>query len=174
MVKVFLCPLWRLQIPKGKVVVLLGAGGAARAIAVELALAGAAKFYVVNRGQSRGEELTKLINEKTKAKPEFVEWSSTFDIPTDADVLINATSMGMAGATELQDINYSSIRKGMLVADVIVNPPHTPFLQKAEEQGAITLQGLGMVVNQAVISIKYWTGKDVDPTALRDELIRVL
>ena len=172
--KGFLMSFMEVADPKGKTVVLLGAGGAARAIAVELALAGASKFYVVNRGTSRGEELTKLLNDKTNAKAEFVEWSSTYEIPADAEVLINSTSMGMAGATELQNIEFMSIRKGMLVADVIVNPPHTPFLQKAEAQGAITLQGLGMVVNQAVISIKYWTGKDVDPTALRDELIRVL
>lgn len=160
--------------PKGKVIVLLGAGGAARAIAVELALDGASKFYVVNRGKARGEELTKLLNEKTSASAEYVEWSKTYSIPNDADVVINSTSMGMAGATELQDIDYSTIRKGMLVADVIVNPPHTLFLQKAEAQGAITLQGLGMVVNQAVISIKYWTGKDVDPSDLRDALLKVL
>lgn len=172
--KGFLMSFMEVADPKGKTVVLLGAGGAARAIAVELALAGASKFYVVNRGTSRGEELTKLLNDKTNAKAEFVEWSNTYAIPADAEVLINATSMGMAGASELQDIDFTSIRKGMLVADVIVNPPHTPFLQKAEEQGAVTLQGLGMVVNQAVISIKYWTGKDVDPSALRDELIRVL
>jgi shikimate dehydrogenase len=172
--KGFLMSFMEVSDPKGKTVVLLGAGGAARAIAVELALSGASKFYVVNRGKARGEELAKLLNEKTKAKAEFVEWNKTYSIPTDADVLINSTSMGMAGATELQDIDYSTIRSGMLVADVIVNPPQTPFLSKAEAQGAITLQGLGMVVNQAVISIKYWTGKDVDPNVLRDELIRVL
>ena len=172
--KGFLMSFMEVSDPKGKTVVLLGAGGAARAIAVELALSGASKFYVVNRGKARGEELAKLLNEKTKAKAEFVEWNKTYSIPTDADVLINSTSMGMAGATVLQDIDYSTIRSGMLVADVIVNPPQTPFLSKAEAQGAITLQGLGMVVNQAVISIKYWTGKDVDPNVLRDELIRVL
>lgn len=172
--KGFLMSFMEVSDPKGKTIVLLGAGGAARAIAVELALSGASKFYVVNRGKARGEELAKLLNEKTKAKAEFIEWNKTYSIPTDADVLINSTSMGMAGATELQDIDYSTIRSGMLVADVIVNPPQTPFLTKAEAQGAITLQGLGMVVNQAVISIKYWTGKDVDPNVLRDELIRVL
>ena len=172
--KGFLMSFMEVSDPKGKTIVLLGAGGAARAIAVELALSGASKFYVVNRGKARGEELARLINEKTNAKAEYVEWNKTYSIPADADVLINSTSMGMAGATELQDIDYSTIRSGMLVADVIVNPPQTPFLTKAEAQGAITLQGLGMVVNQAVISIKYWTGKDVDPNVLRDELIRVL
>ena len=73
-----------------------------------------------------------------------------------------------------QDIDFDSIRPGMLAADVIVNPPQTYFLDEAGKRGATTLQGLGMVVNQAVIGIKYWTGADVDPKDLNDELLRVL
>ena len=158
----------------GKTIVLLGAGGAARAIAVELALAGASKFYVVNRSRARGEELTALLNDKTKASAEFVEWNKTFEIPLDAEVVINSTSMGMVNTEGQQDINFDSIRPGMLAADVIVNPPQTYFLTEAAKRGAITLQGLGMVVNQAVIAIKYWTDVDVDPKDLSDELIKVL
>jgi shikimate dehydrogenase len=158
----------------GKTIVLLGAGGAARAIAVELALAGAKKFYVVNRSRARGEGLTALLNDKTKANAEFVEWNSTYEIPSDSDVVINSTSMGMINTEGRQDINFDSIRPGMLAADVIVNPPQTYFLTEAAKRGAITLQGLGMVVNQAVIAIKYWTDVDVDPKDLSDELIKVL
>ena len=80
---------------KGKTIVLLGAGGAARAIAVELALAGASKFFIVNRSQKRGEELTNLLNEKTGATAEFIGWNRTYAIPKDAEVVINSTSMGM-------------------------------------------------------------------------------
>jgi shikimate dehydrogenase len=158
----------------GKTIVLLGAGGAARAIAVELALAGATKFYVVNRSRARGENLTALLNDKTAASAEYVEWNSTYQIPLDADVVINSTSMGMINTEGQQDINFDSIRPGMLAADVIVNPPQTYFLTEAGKRGAITLQGLGMVVNQAVIAIEYWTGVDVDPKDLSDELIKVL
>ena len=172
--KGFLMSFQEVEDPAGKTVVLLGAGGAARAIAVELALAGASKFYIVNRGSARGNELAKLLNEKTKAKAEFVEWGSTYSVPADADALINSTSMGMVGQPDNQDIDYSTIRSGMVVADVIVNPPHTAFLKKAEAEGARTIQGLGMVVNQAVISIKYWTGKDVAPDSLRNGLLNVL
>ena len=157
-----------------KTIVLLGAGGAGRAIAVELALAGARKFYVVNRSRARGEELAALLNEKTKATAEFVEWDKTYSIPADAEVVINSTSMGMANTVGKQDIDFDSIRSGMLVADVIVNPPQTYFLDEAAKRGATTLQGLGMVVNQAVIGIKYWTGVDVDAKDLNDELLRVL
>ncbi len=157
-----------------KTIVLLGAGGAARAIAVELALAGAKKFYVVNRSRARGEDLTALLNDKTKASAQFVEWNSTYQIPLDAEVVINSTSMGMVNTEGRQDINFDSFRPGMLAADVIVNPPQTYFLTEAEKRGATTLQGLGMVVNQAVIAIKYWTGVDVDTKDLSDELIKVL
>ena len=158
----------------GKTIVLLGAGGAARAIAVELALAGATKFYVVNRSRARGEELTALLNDKTSATAEFVEWNKTYSIPADADVVINSTSMGMVNTEGKQDIDFDSIRAGMLAADVIVNPPQTYFLTEAGKRGAKTLQGLGMVVNQAVIGIKYWTGADVDAKDLNDELMKVL
>jgi shikimate dehydrogenase len=158
----------------GKTIVLLGAGGAARAIAVELALAGATKFYVVNRSRARGEELTALLNDKTSSTAEFVEWNKTYSIPQDAEVVINSTSMGMVNTEGQQDVDFDSIRPGMLAADVIVNPPQTYFLDEAGKRGATTLQGLGMVVNQAVIGIKYWTGVDVDARDLNDELLRVL
>lgn len=159
---------------KGKTIVLLGAGGAARAIAVELALAGASKFYIVNRSQKRGEELTNLLNEKTGATAEFIEWNRTYAIPKDAEVVINSTSMGMINTEGKQDIDYDSIHSDLLVADVIVNPPQTHFLNQCADQGATTLQGLGMVVNQAVIAIQYWTGVEVAAKDLNDELLSVL
>ena len=159
---------------KGKTIVLLGAGGAARAIAVELALAGASKFYIVNRSQKRGEELTNLLNEKTGATAEFIEWNRTYAIPKDAEVVINSTSMGMINTEGKQDIDYDSIHSDLLVADVIVNPPQTHFLNQCADQGATTLQGLGMVVNQAVIAIQYWTGVEVAAKDLNNELLSVL
>ena len=159
---------------KGKTIVLLGAGGAARAIAVELALAGASKFFIVNRSQKRGEELTNLLNEKTGATAEFIGWNRTYAIPKDAEVVINSTSMGMINTEGKQDIDYDSIHSDLLVADVIVNPPQTHFLNQCADQGATTLQGLGMVVNQAVIAIQYWTGVEVAAKDLNDELLSVL
>ena len=172
--KGFLKSFLELTSAKGKTIVLLGAGGAARAIAVELALAGASKFYVVNRSRKRGEELVNLLNEKAESDAEFVEWNKTYTIPQDADAIINSTSMGMVNTEGKQDLDFDSIRANMLAADVIVNPPQTYFLDEAAKRGATTLQGLGMVVNQAVIGIKYWTGADVDAKDLNDELLQVL
>ncbi len=172
--KGFLMAFEEVANPQGKTIALLGAGGAARAIAVELAIAGAKKFYVINRGVDRGRELTELLNDKTNASAEFVAWNKTYSIPEDVDVVINSTSMGMAGVGPIQDLNFDSIKAHMLVADVIVNPPNTPFLQAAAKRGAKTLEGLGMVVYQAVIGIKYWTGVDVNPEVLRAKLLEVL
>lgn len=158
---------------EGESVLILGAGGAARAIAVELALAGAKKIYIANRSQERGQTLTDLINDKTNATAEFIDWNSTLAIPDDVTSVVNATSIGMAGVGELQDIDYNQINDTMLVADVIINPPSTPFLEEAAKRGAKTLNGHGMVVYQAVVGIKYWTGVDVDAGVLRAELVKV-
>lgn len=158
----------------GQVVVLFGAGGAAKAIAVELALAGAKKIYIVNRSAERGKVLADLINAKTQASAEFFEWNGIYKIPTDATAVINSTSIGMAGTDSSYALDFDTITDSMLVADVIINPPSTPFLEEAAKRGAKTLNGHGMVVYQAVVGIKYWTGADVDPEILRAQLVAVL
>ncbi len=154
--------------PAGKSLVLFGAGGAARAIAVEAALAGAAKLTIVNRGEARGRELTRLINEKTKAEASFVLWDRSYAIDPAADILVNATSIGLFPDVQGRlDIDLTTLRAGMIVADVIPNPPRTAFVREAEARGARTLDGLGMLVNQGVVSIRHWFGVDVDPKVMR-------
>ena len=154
--------------PKGKSLVVFGAGGAARAIAVEAALAGAAKVTIVNRGEARGRELTRLINEKTKAEAGFVLWDRSYAIDPAADILVNATSIGLFPDVEARlAIDLTTLRAGMIVADVIPNPPRTAFVREAEARGARTLDGLGMLVNQGVVSIRHWFGVDVDPKVMR-------
>jgi shikimate dehydrogenase len=154
--------------PAGKSLVIFGAGGAARAIAVEAALAGAAKLTIVNRGEARGRELTRLVNEKTKAKAGFILWDRSYAIDPAADILVNATSIGLFPDVEGRlDIDLTTLRAGMIVADVIPNPPRTAFIREAEARGARTLDGLGMLVNQGVVSIRHWFGVDVDPKVMR-------
>ena len=77
--------------PAGKAIVIFGAGGAARAVSVELALAGASRIFVVNRGQERGQQLVTLLLEKTPAAAEVIPWKGTFSIPKNIDIVINAT-----------------------------------------------------------------------------------
>jgi len=173
--KGFLQAFKKVDSPSGKKIAILGAGGAARAIAVELALEGAKDFLIVNRDEKRGQDLVALLNSKLQAKAQYSAWSNNYEIPDFIDVLINATSVGMAdsGSYDL-DLDLSSIKKSMIVADVIVNPPLTNLLKSAANIGAKTIDGLGMVVNQAVIGVKYWTNFDVDPQVMHAELKRVL
>ena len=172
--KGFLQAFKKVDNPKGKKIAILGAGGAARAIAVELALDGATDFLIVNRNSARGEELTNLLIEKLKVSAQYSPWPNAFKVPADIDVLINATSVGMAGSGNYDlDIDLSTLNKSMVVADVIVNPPSTNFLKSAAKVGAKTIDGLGMVVNQAVIGVKYWTNFDVDGSIMHAELKRI-
>lgn len=173
--KGFLQAFKKVDSPSGKKIAILGAGGAARAIAVELALDGVKDFMIINRDEKRGQDLVSLLKTKLQVSAQFVAWSAKFKIPDSIDVLINATSVGMAdsGSYDL-DIDLTSIKKTMIVADVIVNPPQTNLLKSASSIGAKTIDGLGMVVNQAVICVKYWTNFDVKPTIMHAELQRVL
>ena len=147
--------------PAGKRVTLLGAGGAARAITVELALAGAVEINVANRSAERGRVLVDLLNDKTPAKATFHPWQGPFAIPEGTDILVNATSIGLYPEVDARpELDYDTISAGMIVCDVIPNPPQTPFLREAAGRGATVLDGLGMLVYQGAIGFKMWTGQD--------------
>jgi len=172
--KGFVESLRELTDPRGKRVVMFGAGGAARAIGVEVALAGATKITVVNRSVERGEELTKLLNDKVPAEADFAHWQGTFDIPESTDVVINATSIGLFPDVDARvDFNPDSLTPHMVVADVIPNPPLTNLVKDARAKGCKVIDGLGMLVNQGVIGIRYWTGVDPDPAVMRAALEEV-
>jgi shikimate dehydrogenase len=161
--------------PAGKALVILGAGGAARAIAVEAALADAASVTVVNRGAERGEELAELLNAQTRATATFVAWQGDVAVPEGADILVNATSIGLFPDVDARiPLEPDSLRPGLVVADVIGNPPRTRLIRDAEERGCTTLDGLGMLVNQGVIGIRHWTGIEPDPTVMRRALENAL
>jgi len=157
--------------PAGKKFMILGAGGAARAITVELALAGAAEIVIVNRNEARGRELVTLLVEHTGARASYQAWSDNLDIPGDVDVLVNATSIGLYPDVEdMPSLDYETIKPGLVVCDVIPNPPRTRFLEAAEARGAVTLDGLGMLVYQGAIAFKLWTGKDAPVEVMKQAL----
>ena len=173
--KGFLASLQEKIDPAGKSLVLLGAGGAARAIGVEVALAGLANVTVVNRDATRGKELTELLNEKTPTTAKFVQWDGTFKIPSGTDVVVNATSVGLYPDVDARlAIDMDSLDPSMVVADVIPNPLETNLTKDARARGCTVINGLGMLVNQGVISIKYWTGIDVEPEPMRARVCEVL
>jgi shikimate dehydrogenase len=157
--------------PAGKAAVVLGAGGAARAITVELALAGASRITVVNRSEERGETLARLLNAQTSAQATFVPWQGAYRAPAGTDLLINATSIGLFPDVDAApEIDYASITPGMVVCDVIPNPPRTPFLRQAAARGARTIDGLGMLVYQGAIAFKMWTGQEASTEVMHRAL----
>ncbi len=143
-----------------KNIFILGAGGAARAIAIELALAGAIHITIANRDPERGHTLTNLINRETNCSANCVVWDNKIDIPESTEILINATSIGLFPHVDRKpNINYETIKVDMIVSDVVFNDPNTLFLREAENRGAKTVNGLGMLVNQAAVNFELWTGK---------------
>lgn len=168
--KGFVKSLRELVDPTGNHVVMFGAGGAARAIGVEVALAGATKITLINRSASRGEQLAQLLADRVKVDVKFVRWDQTYKIPEDADILINATSIGLyPDVTARLDFDVTTLRPGMVVADVIPNPPKTLLVQDAIARQCKVIDGLGMLVNQGIIGVEYWTqattGKQISPEA---------
>ena len=167
----FLASLRTVAEPRGRSLLLLGAGGAARAIAVEAALAGAARITVVNRDRSRGAELVALLNERTPAQAELVVWDGVQRVPDGTDIVINATCVCLFPDVDARlELEAGDLRPGMIVADVIPNPPRTRLIRDAEARGATTLDGIGMLVQQGAAGIGHWTGVDVDPAVMRRAL----
>lgn len=166
--KGFLRSLAGLTDPAGKRVVLFGAGGAARAIGIELALAGVAGIFIANRTAERGEELAQLITAKTQTEATFTAWQGDFVIPSDVAIAVNATSIGMGDPDARVPVDFRGAAKNLIAADVVVNPPDTRFLAEAREHGATVLDGLGMIVNQAAIAFQLWTGIEPDVAVMRE------
>jgi shikimate dehydrogenase len=151
--------------PEGKSVAVLGAGGASRAICVELALAGARRLTIVNipKDKALGESLVKILKENTKVEVDYAPWVETFKVPAGTDILVNATSIGLYPNIDAKpNIDYDTVVKGMYVQDVIPNPAFTPFLREVDKRGARWQSGMQMLINQAALNIAMWTGLEPD------------
>ena len=161
--------------PKGKRVVLLGAGGAARAIATELILAGATDLLVVNRSEARGETMVADLRRSTGGDLRFEQWIGTFLVPESADLFVNATSIGLYPDVEaMPDVDLSAARKDTLVADAVFNPAQTRLLRAARNRGLPTLDGLSMLVYQGVIGFEIWTGMKAPEGVMKQALQNAL
>lgn len=169
----FLTSLRQVVDPQGKRIVMFGAGGAARAIGVELALAGAAAITVVNRSAARGAPLVDLLNRKTATRCTLAIWQAGHRLPEATDIVVNATSVGLGNGDQPLDIATDSLTERMVVADVIVDPPDTRFLRDARARGCRVIDGLGMLINQGVIGVKLWTGLEADAGVMRRRLEQI-
>ena len=168
--KGFLKSLQEVCDPRGKNLVLFGAGGAARAVAVEVGLVGVKKITVVNRDETRGRELVDTLRHRAHLDAEFVPWRGEYAVPRDTDIVINATSIGLYDAHARLALDVASLQPSMIVADVVFSPPQTRLLRDAAARGCRTIDGLGMLVNQGIVGVQYWTGLTPDAAIMRRAL----
>jgi shikimate dehydrogenase len=168
--KGFLHALRSIANPAGCKVVVLGAGGTARATVIELGRSGVREIVIVNRTASHGQELVDLLGEKGDAKSRLVHLSGEYSIEPDTDVVINATPIGESDLDEIVPLDTKSLLPEMLVADLVRNPLRTRLLREAEDRGCKTLDGLGVLVHQGMIGFKIWTGVDPDPSVMQEAL----
>ena len=146
---------------EGKRVCVLGAGGAARAIIDALARSGATAIVVVNRSLDRAKAAVALAGDlAVVGEPSAV---------ADADIVINATSVGMSSGDLLSGdlpCDPELLHDGQIVADIVYHPRRTALLDAATSKGARTIEGLGMLVHQAVLQQQLWTGVAPDPAVM--------
>jgi len=134
-------------------IVVLGSGGAARAIIVSLLDAGATHIRVVNRTHSKAEELVQEFGSSLTS----VQWVNREDALVGASLLINTTSQGMHGEPAL-DISLNQLPSDALVSDAVYIPMETPLLKEARLRGNVTVNGLGMLLHQARPAFQAWFG----------------
>jgi len=152
-------------------VVMLGAGGAAKAVAVQAALDGAKTMTIYNRTLAKAQELADLINEHTDCRAEAVERELLDGKIKSAQLLINGTGIGMKPyENESLVTNPDVFHQGLVVADMIYNPPMTKLMELAHSQGCLTINGNGMLLHQGAAAFELWTGKPF-PTSVVQEVL---
>ncbi len=147
--------------PAGLDVVILGAGGAARAVAVSLALAGAKRVTIANRTAPHREELVGILDTKTEVEAVALPWEGTLAVPP-CDVLVDCTPVGMgsgAAAEAHVDVDLSALSTDTVVCDLNPETSESAFLRIAAAGGHRTLDGLGMLARQGAAGFEAWTGE---------------
>ena len=162
---------------KGKRVVVFGAGGAARAICVEMGLAGAGEITIVSRprGRALADALLEILRRNTKCECRCIDWEGAFSIPDGTDIVINATPVGLyPNVDDIPNIDLDSITPSMFVQDVIPNPTESAFIREMRKRGIPCATGAGMLINQAALNIEMWTGQKPDKEVMYKALVKAL
>jgi shikimate dehydrogenase len=160
----------------GRTVMLLGAGGAARAIAVQLCLSGIRRLYLANRTLARAEDLAAFLQQNVPHADISVvtlgEASLAAYLP-DTDIVVNATSIGMHPHDPML-LPPHELGPRHLVCDIVYRPLHTPLLRAAQRQGARTVDGLGMLLHQGAKAFEIWTEHTFPLALIRDRLLEAV
>jgi shikimate dehydrogenase len=163
--------------PQGKNIVVLGAGGASRAISYVLAQRGA-RLTILNRKLEMdwAEDIAAFLREDLGAEAAAVELDGERlqAALAGADVLINATSVGMDPASDKSLVPAELLRAGLMVCDVIYSPLQTRLIREARAAGCRTVGGVDMLAWQGVLCFEKWTGQPVPPEMMRQEAVRML
>jgi shikimate dehydrogenase len=143
-------PAWD---PRSGPAVVLGAGGAARAVIASLLDAGVPEIILTNRTRVRAEKLKDDFGQRIR----IVDWVQAGNVVSEAALLVNTTSLGMTGKPELR-VPLDGLRKQTIVTDLVYAPLETRMLRTAKEAGCTTVDGLGMLLHQAVPAFERWFG----------------
>lgn len=158
--KAFL-PSWQ---PLDANVLMVGAGGAARACAFGLKQAGVKNLTIVNRSFERAAQLAEELGVNSDA------WENLNTHVATANLVVNTTSLGMVGQPQLE-IDLSTLPAGAAVYDIVYNPLYTPLLQQAKAVGATAITGIGMLLHQARPQFKAWFGIDPEVSLQLEALV---
>jgi len=168
--KGLLAMLKTLADPAGMRIVLLGAGKAGRAAALELAQAAAAEITVVNRTVHRAGQLAEVLSEKFQIAATPLPWQDDFALPAETDLLVNATSIGRNDPQAAVPLSLDGLESRTIVADMTPDPPQTPLLRQAADRGCQTLDGLSMYIEQTAVAFQRWTTVDPDRHVMREAI----
>lgn len=159
----------------GKNVVILGAGGASRAICFTLAER-VSSLVILNRTLDKAKELANRLSKISRGKVEALKLDekSLVKAIRKADILVNATSVGMAPNIDETPVSSNLLRADLTVFDTVYNPIKTRLLREAEEAGAETISGLDMLVWQGALALEKWTGLKAPVDIMKEEAIKVL
>ncbi len=155
---------------KERTILVFGAGGAAAAITAELVLAEAKEVVIINRTEEKAQELANRMQGISKTKIRTAPWNDTYSIDEDRLIIVQGTSVGLFDERAVIDVAFKRGLTDVIACDVVFNPVKTKFLSLAEEAGAATLDGLGMLVEQGAIAIEGWTGKSPDRLLMKNAL----
>ena len=161
--------------PKGRNVVILGAGGASRAVSLVLAERGS-RILVLNRTLDRAKEVANRVSgfSRNEVRALELDRDNLSGALGEADILVNTTSVGMSPNTGESPVASDLLKPGLVVFDIVYSPVRTKLLKEAEEAGALAVSGLDMLVWQGAIAFEKWTGLAAPSELMKEEVARAV